>query len=63
MTGLDMSVKSEYGASRTGPVLQATMSAPATAEQIASAVFWLASGAAANINGVILPSDGGWSAV
>lgn len=63
MTGLDVSWRSDYGVSRTGPVLQATMSAPASAEQVAGTVAWLASDEAANINGVILPSDGGWSAV
>ncbi|SIO05757.1 SDR family NAD(P)-dependent oxidoreductase [Agromyces cerinus] len=63
VTGLDVSWRSEYGAARTGPVLQATMSAPASAEQIAGTVAWLASDEAANINGVILASDGGWSAV
>ncbi|MGI9824667.1 SDR family NAD(P)-dependent oxidoreductase [Agromyces sp. Marseille-Q5079] len=62
VTGLDVSWRSEYGAARTGPVLQATMSAPATADQIAGTVAWLASDEAANINGVILASDGGWSA-
>lgn len=63
LTGLDMSWRSEYGVSRTGPVLQATMSPPVEAEQIASTVVWLASDAASNINGVILASDGGWSTV
>lgn len=62
VTGLDMSVKSEYGPGRVGPIMQATMSPPASAEQIASTVAWLASDAAANINGVVLASDGGWSA-
>ena len=63
VTGLDVSWRSDYGAARTGPVMQATMSAPASAEQIAGTVAWLASDEAANINGVILASDGGWSAV
>ncbi|WP_022891694.1 SDR family NAD(P)-dependent oxidoreductase [Agromyces subbeticus] len=61
MTGLDIAVKSEYGGSRVGPVMQATMSPPATAEQVASTVVWLAGDAASNINGVILAADGGWS--
>lgn len=61
-TALDVSWRSEYGAARTGPVLQATMTAPASAEQIAGTVAWLASDESANINGVILASDGGWSA-
>jgi NAD(P)-dependent dehydrogenase (short-subunit alcohol dehydrogenase family) len=62
LTGLDMSLKSEYGPGRLGPIMQATMSPPATAEQIAATVAWLASDDAANINGVVLASDGGWSA-
>jgi NAD(P)-dependent dehydrogenase (short-subunit alcohol dehydrogenase family) len=62
-TGLDVSWRSEYGSARSGPVLQATMSPPATADQIAGTVAWLASDEAADINGVILASDGGWSAV
>ena len=62
VTALDVSWRSDYGAARTGPVLQATMTPPASAKQIAATVAWLASDEAANINGVILPSDGGWSA-
>lgn len=62
-TGLDMSWRSEYGVSRTGPVLQATMSPPAGADHIARAIAWLAGDTAANINGVILASDAGWSVV
>jgi NAD(P)-dependent dehydrogenase (short-subunit alcohol dehydrogenase family) len=31
-------------------------------EQIASVIAFLASDAASNVNGVILPADGGWSA-
>jgi NAD(P)-dependent dehydrogenase (short-subunit alcohol dehydrogenase family) len=35
----------------------------ATAEQVTSAITFLLSGDAANINGAILPRDGGWSAI
>ncbi|MFC4139038.1 MULTISPECIES: SDR family NAD(P)-dependent oxidoreductase [unclassified Microbacterium] len=62
-TGLDVSWRSDFGVSRTGPVLQATMSPPASPEQIARTILWLASEEAGNINGVILATDGGWSAV
>lgn len=62
MTELDMSVRSEYGAGRVGPIMLATMTPPAPPAQIAGAVFWLASPEAANINGTTLISDGGWSA-
>jgi NAD(P)-dependent dehydrogenase (short-subunit alcohol dehydrogenase family) len=35
----------------------------ATAEQLAATITWLLSDDASNVNGVILPSDGGWSAI
>jgi NAD(P)-dependent dehydrogenase (short-subunit alcohol dehydrogenase family) len=34
---------------------------PAEADDIAAAIAFLASDEASNINGAILPSDGGWS--
>jgi NAD(P)-dependent dehydrogenase (short-subunit alcohol dehydrogenase family) len=40
----------------------ATMGAAATPDQIASVISWIGSGEAANINGAVLASDGGWSA-
>jgi NAD(P)-dependent dehydrogenase (short-subunit alcohol dehydrogenase family) len=46
-----------------GPVLQATLPSVATAEQVASVITFLLSGDAADINGAILPGDGGWSVV
>lgn len=36
---------------------------PAAAETQAAAIMFLASDAASNINGVLLPVDGGWAAV
>jgi NAD(P)-dependent dehydrogenase (short-subunit alcohol dehydrogenase family) len=33
------------------------------AEQLAATICWLLSDDASNVNGAILPSDGGWSAI
>jgi NAD(P)-dependent dehydrogenase (short-subunit alcohol dehydrogenase family) len=35
----------------------------ATAEQLAATITWLLSDDASNVNGVVLPSDGAWSAI
>lgn len=45
------------------PIMQATIPPIATPEQLAAAITWLASDDANNVNGVVLPSDGGWSAL
>ena len=62
-TNIEAPMKSEYAAGRIGPIMQALMTPVATAEQLASAIVWLLSDQSANINGVILPSDGGWSTI
>lgn len=51
---------SEFGMARLRP-FQALMPGVATAEQLAAAITFLLSDDAVNINGVVLPSDGGWS--
>jgi NAD(P)-dependent dehydrogenase (short-subunit alcohol dehydrogenase family) len=40
-----------------------TIPAPATSEQLAATITWLLSDDASNVNGAILPCDGGWSAI
>jgi NAD(P)-dependent dehydrogenase (short-subunit alcohol dehydrogenase family) len=61
-TGIDAPMGSQLAAERIGPVLKALLSAPAQPEQIAAAIAWIAGDDAANVNGVILPCDTGWSA-
>jgi len=63
ITNIEAAFRSELAAAVVGPVLQATLPSVATAEQVASAITFLLSDDAANINGAILPCDGGWSAV
>lgn len=62
-TSIEAPMKSEYAAARVGPIMQATVPSPAPPEQLAAAITWLLSDDSANVNGAILPSDGGWSTI
>jgi NAD(P)-dependent dehydrogenase (short-subunit alcohol dehydrogenase family) len=62
-TNIEAPMKSEYAAGRVGPIMQALLPPVATPEQLAAAITWLLSDDSANVNGVILPSDGGWSTI
>lgn len=62
-TSIEAMPKSDFAMGRIGPVMQATMTPIAQPEQLASAICWLAGDDSANVNGAILPSDGGWSVV
>lgn len=53
---------SELGRARIEPMLKATAPPASTSEQQAAAICWLASADSMNVNGVVLPSDGGWAA-
>jgi NAD(P)-dependent dehydrogenase (short-subunit alcohol dehydrogenase family) len=50
-------------AERLGPLMQATVPTPATAAQLAASITFLLSDDGTNVNGAILASDGGWSAL
>jgi len=63
LTNIEGSFRSEQAAAVVSPVLQATLPSVATPEQVAAAITFLLSDDAANINGAILPTDGGWSAI
>jgi NAD(P)-dependent dehydrogenase (short-subunit alcohol dehydrogenase family) len=54
---------SQLGAERLGALLTANVPTPATAAQLAASITFLLSEDATNINGAILASDGGWSAI
>jgi NAD(P)-dependent dehydrogenase (short-subunit alcohol dehydrogenase family) len=51
-----------HGPAVLGPYMQ-NIGRVASAEEQAAAIVFLASGAASNISGAILPVDNGWSAV
>ncbi|WIE65645.1 SDR family oxidoreductase [Curtobacterium sp. MCLR17_036] len=62
-TNIEAPMRSEYAASRVGPLMQAVIPPIAQPEQLAAAITWLLSDDSANVNGVVLPSDGGWSVI
>jgi NAD(P)-dependent dehydrogenase (short-subunit alcohol dehydrogenase family) len=56
-------MRSEYAGSRVGPILQTNIPPAAPPEHLAASIVWLLSDESTNINGVVLPNDGGWSTV
>jgi NAD(P)-dependent dehydrogenase (short-subunit alcohol dehydrogenase family) len=62
-TNIEAPFKSDHAAGVLGPIMQTTIPPVATADQLAGTITWLLSDDASNVNGVILPSDGGWSAI
>ncbi|MEJ8284829.1 SDR family NAD(P)-dependent oxidoreductase [Curtobacterium citreum] len=62
-TNIEAPMRSEYAASRVGPIMQVAIPPVAQPEQLAAAITWLLSDDSVNVNGAVLPSDGGWSVV
>ena len=62
-TNIDAPFHSEFAAGVLGPIMQATVPPMAEPEELAAVITWLLSDDASNVNGAIIPSDGGWSAI
>jgi NAD(P)-dependent dehydrogenase (short-subunit alcohol dehydrogenase family) len=62
-TNIEAPMKSTLAAARVGPLFQTILPPMAEPEQLAAAITWLASDDAANVTGIVLASDGGWSAL
>ncbi len=62
-TNIEAPFHSEYAAGVLGPIMQTTIPPVASPEELAAAITWLLSDDSGNVNGAILPSDGGWSAI
>jgi NAD(P)-dependent dehydrogenase (short-subunit alcohol dehydrogenase family) len=62
-TNIEAPFKSQFAGERLGPFMQANVPPVATPEHLAAAITWLLSDDSANVTGVVLPSDGGWSAI
>ncbi|WRS30449.1 SDR family oxidoreductase [Actinomycetaceae bacterium MB13-C1-2] len=59
-TGIEGAFKSEFAEKRMAPFL-ALLPPISTADTQAAAITWLLSDDAMNVNGIIMPTDGGWS--
>src|SRR5690606_13478216 len=59
--GTTAAPRSEFGIGRLTPI-HGTALRMAKSDEIATAVSWLASDEASNINGAVLSADGGWGA-
>lgn len=63
ITNIQASFGSQMAVERLMPLMQAVIPPPAQANQLAASITFLLSRDSTNINGVVLPSDGGWSAI
>jgi NAD(P)-dependent dehydrogenase (short-subunit alcohol dehydrogenase family) len=62
-TNIEAPFNSQFAGERLGPYLQVNVPPVASAEELAAAITWLLSDDSTNVTGVVLPSDGGWSAI
>lgn len=63
ITNIQATFGSTMAMERMGPLMQAVIPPPAQANQLAASITFLLSRDSTNINGAILPSDAGWSAI
>lgn len=62
-TNIEAPMNSARAGEVLGPIFQTILPPSATSEQLAAAITWLASDDSANVTGIVLASDGGWSAI
>jgi NAD(P)-dependent dehydrogenase (short-subunit alcohol dehydrogenase family) len=62
-TSIEAMPNSAVAAARIFPLFEHVLPPMAEAEQLAAVICWLASDDSSNVNGAIVPSDGGWSAL
>lgn len=63
ITNIQATFGSQMAMERMGPLMQAVIPPPAQADQLAASITFLLSRDSTNINGAVLPSDSGWSAI
>ena len=63
ITGIVANFGSQLAAERLVPLMKANIPAPVSAAHLAASITFLLSDDGTNLNGAILASDGGWSAI
>ena len=63
ITNIQARFNSQLAMERLVPLMQAVVPKPAQADQLAASITFLLSRDGTNINGAVLPSDSGWSAI
>ena len=63
ITNIEAKFASQLAMQRLGPLMQTVIPKPAQADQLAASITFLLSRDGTNVNGVVLPSDAGWSAI
>jgi NAD(P)-dependent dehydrogenase (short-subunit alcohol dehydrogenase family) len=63
LTGIEANFGSQLATERLIPLMQANIPTPANAAQLAASITFLLSDDGTNLNGAVLASDGGWSAI
>ena len=62
-TNIEAPFRSAHAGEVLGPYMQSMVTSVAQPEELAALITWLLSDDASNVNGVIVPCDGGWSAI
>jgi len=62
-TNIEAEFASALAGEVLGPFMRVVVPGVAQPEELAASIAWLLSDDASNVNGVVLPNDGGWSAV
>lgn len=62
-TNIEAPFHSAHAGAVLGPLMQAMVTSVAQPDELAALIAWLLSDDASNVNGAVIPCDGGWSAI
>ena len=62
-TNIEAPFRSAHAGEVLGPFMQAMVTSVAQPDELAALITWLLSDDASNVNGAVIPCDGGWAAI